>query len=152
MTDYVNFRTARTSDVAYILAREADPLNEYIHRWDEATHRANLADKSFHYLVAQNAASEVIGYAILKDDQDNRIEWLRVVIGAPGKGIGKRFMADVLAYFIGTGKSAIWLDVYQNNTRARRVYSTLGFEETHREASLDNPANTLVFMEFKKTY
>ena len=150
MTDYANFRTARASDVAYILAREADPSNEYIHRWDEATHRANMADDAFHYLMAQNTAGEVVGYAILKDNQDNRVEWRRVVIGTPGKGIGKSFMADVLAYFIYAGKSAVWLDVYQNNARARRVYSALGFEETHREASLDNPTSTLIFMEYKK--
>ncbi len=78
----------------------------------------------------------------------DRVEWRRVVIGDPCKGIGKAFMADVLAYFMAAGTSAVWLDVCENNSRARHVYAGPDFTETHREASLDNPTSTLIFMEY----
>jgi len=152
MTNYAKFRTARASDLSYILAREADSSNQFIHRWDETTHTANMADNNFHYLIAQDPMGKILGYAILKDNQDGRIEWRRVVIGAPGKGVGKAFMADVLAYFMNAGKNAIWLDVYENNVRARHVYTGLNFKETHREPSPSNPENTLVFMEYQNDH
>lgn len=149
MTSYSKFRRAQGGDISYILSREADPANSYIHRWDEATHRANLADDAFHYLMAVDTEGEPLGYAILKDDDDGRVEWRRVVIAAPGKGIGKTFMKDVLDHFITAGKSAIWLDVYEHNARARHVYEGLGFTETHREPSPVDPESTLVFMEYR---
>ena len=147
MAIYAGFRAATADDLDFILEREADPTNSYIHCWDRETHQANIADSAYHYLIPEDAGGTRLGYAILLDNPNARIEWRRIVIAVPGKGTGKAFMADVLQYFRDLGKTTIWLDVYKNNTRARHVYEGLGFRETHREVSTGHLDTTLVFME-----
>jgi len=148
MSSYAYFRRAIPADINFISRQEANPKNEYIHRWDNATHQQNLTNTQFHYLIAKDSNDKSLGYAILKDNEDGRIEWRRVVIATPGKGVGKAFMKDVLASFKACKEATIWLDVYEDNERARHVYRSLGFKETHKEACPNNTKNTLVFMEY----
>jgi len=148
MTAYAGFRVATADDLDFILEREADPANSYIHCWDRETHQTNIADSAYHYLIPEDTGGVRLGYAILLDNPGARIEWRRIVVATRGKGTGKAFMADVLRHFRHLGKTTVWLDVYENNARARHVYEGLGFRETHREASAEHPGTTLVFMEY----
>ena len=148
MYRFQRIRKATEDDIFFIRALELDPANLYVHSWDEATHRHNMADPHHHYLIAEDVEHHRLGYAILIDgDVPGRVEWKRIIVARRGDGIGKVFMAAVLDYFFTTrGAEVVWLDVYEKNTRARHVYRTLGFDETGEDFT-KVPGERLLIME-----
>ena len=55
------------------------------------------------------------------------------VTDAPGRGLGRPAMEAICArVFDDWGIERFWLDVFEDNARARRVYASLGFRETGR--------------------
>lgn len=146
----LTIRPATERDIPFILACEASPASAFVQGNDEATHQANLADSAFTYLIAEGECAEALGYAMLVTSDADRAEWRRIIVDKPGKGIGKIFMRSVINKMFANGTSAIWLDVFEDNERARHVYKSLGFLETHLEPAPNNPERNLVFMELKR--
>lgn len=147
MSGFEQLRKATPDDLHFILALEANPANEYVHSYSEAQHSANLEKSTVHYFIAEDEIGEPLGFAILFDDGPGRIEWRRIIVDAPGKGVGQKFMRAVIDYFRESGAKSIWLDVYEINTRARHVYRALGFKETGQRPLAGNPNITLIIME-----
>lgn len=147
MSRFHKVRKATEKDIFFIRSLELDPANTMVHGWDEDTHRANIADPHYHYLIAEDVEHTALGFAILCDDKPGWIEWRRIVVARRGDGIGTDFMQAVIDRFTEAGTDSIWLDVYETNDRARHVYGSLGFEEVRREALAEDPSVTLVIME-----
>lgn len=147
MYKFHHIRKATEDDIFFIRTLEMDPANIFVHSWDEATHRENLHNPAYHYLIAEDIEGLTLGYAILLDNAPGRVEWRRIIVARRGDGIGKAFMAAVLDYFFTNHKAeVVWLDVYEQNDRARHVYEKLGFEEVGEDLSAV-PGQRLVIME-----
>jgi ribosomal-protein-alanine N-acetyltransferase len=55
-----------------------------------------------------------------------------------GLGLGRRMMADLLESCRKTGVNTVFLEVREGNTRAERLYKSLGFKITGRRAGYYN--------------
>jgi len=147
MSRFHRLRKATADDIFFIRALEMDPANVFVHCWDEKTHRQNIADPLFHYLVAEGIQGTALGYAILVENKPGIVEWRRIIVARRDDGIGSAFMQAVIDDFSDKGASMLWLDVYEDNQRARHVYSSMGFKEVRTEPLASDPAVTLVIME-----
>lgn len=72
-----------------------------------------------YYRLEEANAYYVCGVAVLPDFR--------------GKGIGSRFMAQAERDALGIGFSKISLIVFEKNTRAKKLYESLGYSEVLRE-------------------
>ena len=138
-------------DPDFILQEEARSEHRFIHRWHEHEHRRALANPACHYVVARNKADGLIGYAILFKQDDAAVELQRIVVSQPGEGIGSAFLKAVPAYCTGALQAQrVWLDVYEDNSRARHVYDKLGFRKTPERLD-GNGGATRIVMEWSET-
>jgi len=81
--------------------------------------------------VNQNGG-EIDGYVILRGlSEDSRsIELKRVVVATPGRGVGRRILTEILRIaFRELGAHRLFLDVFEDNARARHLYESLGFKQ-----------------------
>jgi diamine N-acetyltransferase len=78
--------------------------------------------------------SDLIGFAILVLDPDGySVEFRRIVIADSGRGHGSRvvsMISDVARHDL--GRERLWLDVFEDNVRARRIYERLGYRQFGR--------------------
>ncbi len=147
MSRFHKLRKATASDIFFIRALEMDPANVFVHCWDEDTHHAYMKNPQSHYLIAEGIQGTALGYAILFENEPGIVEWRRIIVARRDDGIGSAFMQAVIDRFTDQGASMLWLDVYQENERARHVYSAMGFEEVRTEVPASDPDATLVIME-----
>lgn len=150
MTRFHGLRKAGDEDITFITALEAAPANTYVHSSDAATHKAQMADPDFIYLIGEDAGGKPLAYAMLRRESERRTEWRRVITKNPGAGVGKAFMKAVLdALFLDPALEAVWLDVYAENDRARHVYRALGFRDVGEDRT-KVPGNLLIVMEYAR--
>lgn len=147
MSRFDHVRKATPEDIFFIRSLELDPANIYVHDWSEETHREMLQDPNVHYLIAEGIQGTSLGFAILLENAPGHVEWRRIVVARRDDGIGTEFMRAVIEHFRGRGDKLLWLDVYEDNARARHVYASLGFKEVRREPLENDPSVTLVIME-----
>ena len=131
MADALQLVRGSDQDIAFVMATERLPgFEQLVGRWTEAQHRNALADGRHAYFIAQSR-SEAIGFAIVRDwASAERVAHIkRVVVSQPGRGHGKALVAELVeAIFQDTAAHRIWLGVFPENTRARRVYEAVGFQ------------------------
>ncbi|MGE0058322.1 MAG: GNAT family N-acetyltransferase [Dehalococcoidia bacterium] len=71
---------------------------------------------------------ELLGFVILVLDPDGlSLEMRRIVVAAPGHGNGTRAVRLVDDVARAHGRERIWLDVFEENARARHVYENCGY-------------------------
>ena len=133
-------RIATVADIAAILALEGSPIpRQFVGQWSEDRHRATLTSGDARYYVDEDWG-RVGAYVILRGlSEDSRsIELKRVVVGAPDRGSGRRILTEILRIaFRELGAHRLFLDVFEDNSRARHLYESLGFkyEGVMREAA-----------------
>lgn len=133
----MKLQTAALSHIDFILSQEArEEFSSFILSWSRDKHLQNLQNPDQHYLVIKpdgDAATEAIaGYAILSGLQSphRSIELTRIVIAEPGKGLGKAALKLIQKrVFEEYQAHRLWLDVFEDNHRARRVYESVGFKQ-----------------------
>lgn len=135
-------RRAVEADLEWILSQETRPdFAASILRWSRKEHERSLTDPDVGYLIAEDSDGAPIGYAILAGlrSRARSIELGRMAVGAPGNGVGRAMLGGIidLAFDV-LGANRLWLDVFHDNQRARRVYRAAGFVEegTLREAAV----------------
>ena len=137
----VRLRLATPDDVAFILATErGEGYEALVGRFEEAEHRANLADGNWLYLIGLDAAGTAQGFAILQDrGSGDGSEFLRrIAVVTAGQGFGRRFLSAVIDWaFANSDVQRFRLHVRKVNARARHVYTSLGFVEVAPEAGGD---------------
>jgi diamine N-acetyltransferase len=119
------------SMIPFIMATERTPgFENLVGRWDEARHRSALSDGRHAYFMARDGG-EPVGFAILRDwDSPEQVTLLkRIAVRDPGRGFGRSLLRNVIdVAFEETHIWRLWLSVYPENIRARRVYEALGFK------------------------
>jgi diamine N-acetyltransferase len=113
---------ATNADIPAIVALESNPIaRQFVGQWNEA-------------------AGEIEAYVILRGlSEDSRsIELKRIVVAVPERGLGRRVLTEIIrTAFRELGAHRLFLDVFEDNGRARHLYESLGFkhEGIMREAA-----------------
>lgn len=137
----MQLRLATTADLPAIVSLERTPFaREFIGQWSEERHRAALSSGDARYYVHEADWGEIEAYAILRGFQETSgsIELKRIVVAVPERGLGKRMLRELQHIVFGEfGAHRFFLDVFEDNARARHVYEGLGFryEGMMREAA-----------------
>jgi diamine N-acetyltransferase len=142
-------RLATPADVPAMVALERTPMAlEFVGQWSEERHRATLAGGDARYYVSETEWGEVQAYAILRgiNEASRAIELKRIVVAVPERGLGRRMLKELMRIaFRELGAHRFFLDVYDDNARARHLYESLGFkyegvmrEAAHREGQWCN--------------
>jgi diamine N-acetyltransferase len=125
-------RTAGLIDLPYILRLEQEFCSlGFVGSDAEELHRHRIASLDCSYLVFELDGATV-GFAILcgLNSVNRNIELKRVIVSEPGKGLGREGLRLIVRKaFCEMSAHRLWLDVYEDNERARRVYRALGFVE-----------------------
>lgn len=127
----LNLVRGADADIPFVMATERQPGYEHlVGRWDETQHRAALDDRRYAYFIARTE-SEPIGFAILRDwASRERVTLIqRFAVCYPDRGHGKAILAKLVErIFSDTDAHRIWLGLFPDNARARRVYEATGFQ------------------------
>lgn len=140
-------RLATPADVSGIAAMERlDESRRYVGQWSEDRHLAALVDADVRYYVNEDASGEIAAYVILRGltGIERAIELKRVVVARPGNGLGRQILIETLHIaFHELGAHRLFLDVVEDNARARHLYESLGFvhEGILRDAMLCGTEN-----------
>jgi [ribosomal protein S18]-alanine N-acetyltransferase len=99
--------------------------------WSRSAYRAELADtRSRHYLAAEGATGELLGWAgVMVVGDAAEILTVGVVPDARRTGLARRMVQALLAEAIRRGAREAFLEVRLDNTAARALYVTEGFAE-----------------------
>lgn len=133
-------RLATLADIPQIAALERLPgLSSFVGQWPEERHQATLANPDARYYICDADDGTVQAFALLRGLQEasRSIEFKRIVVAAPGQGLGRRIVEELMrVVFEDLGAHRFYLDVYEDNARARHLYESLGFvyEGVMREA------------------
>ncbi len=125
-------RRALPADLPFILQHEEKFRGlGFVGGDDQSTHHRQLTDPDCLYLLIEVDGSPA-GYAILRGlaSANGSVELKRIVIAEPGQGVGRQALQAVIAKVFGEFRAhRLWLDVFEDNSRARHVYRSLGFVE-----------------------
>ena len=139
--DPMILRQATPVDIPAIVAIERTPFaREFVGQWSEERHRTTLEGGDARYYVSETEWGEVQGYVILRgiNEDSHAIELKRIVVAVPERGLGRGMLKEVMRIaFRDLGAHRLFLDVYEDNGRARHLYESLGFqyEGVMREAA-----------------
>ncbi len=134
-------RTAVPADIPHILALERAPAaSAFVGQWSEERHRTILASPDAGYFVSEDGSGDLAAYAILRglSEPSRSIELKRIVIATPERGLGRKILTQLIRMaFDEFHAHRLFLDVFEDNARARHLYESLGFvyEGTMREAA-----------------
>ena len=124
-------RIAIADDIPAIVAIERNPVaRQFVGQWTEERHRTTLTGGDARYYVNEQDG-QIDAYVILRGlAEDSRsIELKRIVVAAPGRGMGRRILTEVQCIaFRELGAHRLFLDVFDDNVRARHLYQSLGFK------------------------
>ncbi|MBO2452226.1 ribosomal protein S18-alanine N-acetyltransferase [Actinomadura barringtoniae] len=99
--------------------------------WSEQMLRGELDDqpRTRHYVVAETAEGEIIGYAGLAAAGGQAdVQTIGVLPGHQGGGVGAALLTELLDEAVRRGSEAVFLEVRADNDRARRLYERFGFD------------------------
>jgi RimJ/RimL family protein N-acetyltransferase len=135
-------RPALPSDVPRIVALERMAVaRPFVGQWTEERHLAALTGGDARYFVNEAESMELQAYAILRGlmEDSGSIELKRIVVATPGRGLGRRILEELIRIAFEDLKAhRLFLDVFEDNRRARHLYESLGFqyEGVMRDAAL----------------
>ena len=128
----MTLRRALPNDLAFVLQQEQKFRDlGFVGGDDTETHQRQLSDPDCLYLVIEEKGAPA-GYVILRGiaSVNGSVELKRIVIAEPGQGVGRQALAAVIdKVFREFRAHRLWLDVFEDNSRARHVYRSLGFAE-----------------------
>lgn len=128
----MRLRRATLDDLPYVLQHEQRFCSlGFVGGDDAGVHERQMADADcLYYMVEQKG--ERAGYVILRGlaSINRSVELKRIVIAEPGRGVGRQVLRAIMHKAFGElSAHRLWLDVYDDNHRARHVYRSLGFIE-----------------------
>ncbi|MCO7127072.1 GNAT family N-acetyltransferase [Sporolactobacillus shoreicorticis] len=119
------------ADLTFVKSVERAVENaQFVGDWTVAEHQAALTDHDKLHFTVRDGGNVRVGYIILAGvaSSDHNINLLRIAVTQKGKGYGTEvlFLLKRLC-FEGLGAHRLWLDVVDDNGRARHVYQKAGF-------------------------
>jgi len=135
--DEIRLRATQPADLDFVLQAEADPENRrFILPWERTQHAAALQDRDLaHWVVERSTDGTLVGFVLLAGlaNRHGSLEFRRVVLVEKGRGYGRQVVRFVKRFaFEECAAHRLWLDVLEDNQRARRVYLSEGFIEEGR--------------------
>ncbi|MCW5516946.1 GNAT family N-acetyltransferase [Muriicola sp. Z0-33] len=132
MTDLLICKT-KESDIDLIVTIENHHENlPFIIPNSKEEHHGLLTDDNIEHLLLKNGKNKIIGFVILAGlkDKKKNIEFRRIIINDKGKGYGRTAIRKLKKHCFEKLKCRrLWLDVLENNERAKHLYSSEGFKE-----------------------
>jgi diamine N-acetyltransferase len=124
-------RPALDSDVPRIVALERQAAaRRFVGQWSEERHLATLTGGDARYFVSDAESGDLQAYVILRGllEDSGSMELKRIVVADPGKGVGRQILEELIHMAFEELKAhRLFLDVYEDNSRARHLYESLGF-------------------------
>jgi RimJ/RimL family protein N-acetyltransferase len=147
--DGIRLRDTPADEIPAICAAEAGDAGRQIVPYSEEQHRQEWGKPAVVYKSVCRG-DRFIGFVILVLDPDSRsVEFRRIVVTEPDRGIGTEVVQQVLDLCRGNlGRTRVWLDVFESNARARHVYEKAGFRPFSRSA---HDERALVLYEYDTT-
>ncbi|EME97693.1 ribosomal protein S18-alanine N-acetyltransferase [Streptomyces mobaraensis] len=109
--------------------------------WSELAH-ARGANANRRYLVAQDTAGRVVGYAGLAAvDGTGDVQTIAVATDHWSTGLGSRLLRELLTAATAFECREVLLEVRVDNTRAQRLYERFGFEPVGIRRGYYQPGN-----------
>ena len=157
----MKIRAALPEDVPEIVAIEQIPeYRNYIGAWPAEEHLRAMADTDNEYFVVSGEVhgdeatdgTTIEGFAILQGihSEHRSLHLKRIAVRSPHRGFGRALLEYAMSRaFLAHYAHRFWLDVFETNIRARRVYESYGFryDGVMREAILrDGEYHTLALM------
>lgn len=129
---YVKLRFTEERDLAWVLETESHPENrEFVYNWSRERHLACIASENeAHFIVERKPDLAPVGYVILSDlnSQHDVISFDRITIREKGKGYGRQTVRLITKLCFEEYKChRLWLDVFDFNPQARKLYEAEGF-------------------------
>ena len=126
-------RPAMPADLQQIVDLERLPESRrYVGQWTDEHHALAMAGRDARYFVHEDELGQVQAYVLLLgfDEGHLSIEFKRFVVAETGRGLGRRLLAEILRIvFDEIGAHRFFLDVVEDNARARHLYRSFGFSE-----------------------
>lgn len=125
----VRLRTARTADLPALLALEQTFPGD---RLPARQFRHHLASPRARWRVAESGG-KILGYAlVLLRRGSDRARLYSIVVdpGARGLGLGRRLLAAAERDAAAAGRTAMTLEVRQDNPAANALYASAGYRRT----------------------
>ncbi|SMP60309.1 GNAT family N-acetyltransferase [Anoxynatronum buryatiense] len=137
---HIRLRQTAPEDLDWVIATEQHPDNrEYVYNWPRERHLAGIASEDEkHFMIMRVEDDCPVGYVILSGlaSEHQVISFDRITIAEKGRGYGRQTVRLIKQLCFETYKChRLWLDVFDFNPRARRLYESEGFvfEGTLRE-------------------
>jgi len=137
-------RVATLDDLDAIMSLETATFEN--DAWSEASMRAEIANPSARYLVAEpvEPPRAVVGYGgVLAPRRSGQadIQTIAVAPAARRTGLGRELMNALIAEARLRGAEEVFLEVRADNPNAQRLYDSLGFEALAVRAGYYQPDN-----------
>ena len=130
----IRFRWTTESDLDAVLRLEQDVENRpFIIPWTREQHREACSNPDLaHLIIEPRRASHMVGFLLLagRESPHHSVEFRRIIIADKDRGYGKEALKLVKQVVFERWKAhRLWLDVFDDNHRARHVYASEGFIE-----------------------
>ena len=149
----IHLRATTTDDLDFVIqSGEDQDTRPFILPWTREQHAAALVDPDLRHLIIEHPTSGPVGFVLLAGftSGHDRLEFRRIVVTDKCKGIGRAAVRAIKRLaFVQHRAHRLWLDVKQQNHRARRLYESEGFvvEGTMREClKVESGYDSLVVM------
>lgn len=125
-------RRTTPEDLDFVLPAEQHEENRlFVMAWPRAQHQEALANTDLLHLICETVANaRAVGYIILAGLQNanQSVEFRRLVITDKSRGFGREAVKLVKELAFETlNAHRLWLDVKEQNHRAKRLYESEGF-------------------------
>ena len=128
----MQIQKTREADIPDVLSMENNIENaQFIFPNSKEEHIDLIHDDNVEHLLL-SLKNKTIGFVILAglNDKNRNIEFRRIVVKEKGKGFGRMAIQKLKQYsFEVLNCHRLWLDVLENNKRARHLYQSEGFKE-----------------------
>jgi RimJ/RimL family protein N-acetyltransferase len=108
----------------------AEDTAEFVFGWNRQAHESEMRKERIIYLSI-DSEKDLSGFFILALEPDGEtVEFRRIVVSKKGKVIGQSAIAKMEDHYRNElGRSKIWLDVLETNSRGKHIYQKLGYKE-----------------------
>ena len=93
-------------------------------------HLENITNPTYYYIIGEGDNNQQTGFVILRglSSPNRSVELARIIVSTPGQGSGQGLLqAAAEVVFDEYGANRLWLNVFADNTRARKAYSAAGY-------------------------
>lgn len=129
-----HLRPTRRGDLEAVVSfEEAMDTRQFLGQGGIDWHTAALTDDDIEHWVLVDRLDRVVAFGILAGLRVGTVVEIRRMVVAPegrGQGLGRLLVRRLLEHALASpAVQRVWLDVSEDNTRARSLYRTVGFVE-----------------------